>query len=126
MRGQTGRSILANRLQRTLRQKMTDAEQYLWRSLRRRQFNAFKFRRQHPFGDYVLDFVCLEQMLVIEVDGGQHAASARSDELRTKKLAAAGFRVLRFWNHEVLGDIEAVHQAIWMELTTPSPSQPPP
>jgi very-short-patch-repair endonuclease len=121
MRGQTNRSILSNRLQRTLRQKMTDAEQYLWRSLRRRQFNGFKFRRQHPFGDYVLDFVCLERMLVIEVDGSQHSPGRSADEVRTNKMVAAGFRVLRFWNHEVLGDIEAVHQAIWNALTTPSP-----
>jgi very-short-patch-repair endonuclease len=105
---------------------MTDAEQHLWRSLRRRQFNGFKFRRQHPFGDYIIDFVCLERMLVIEIDGGQHAANEQADKLRTKKLAAAGFRILRFWNHEVLGDIEAVCQAIWNALTTPSPPCPSP
>jgi very-short-patch-repair endonuclease len=67
--GQTNRRILSNRLQRTLRNEMTDAEKALWKVLRCRQVSGLKFRRQHPFGDYILDFVCLENKLVIEVDG---------------------------------------------------------
>ncbi len=87
---------------------------------------GFKFRRQHPFGDYILDFVCLEAGLVIEVDGGQHGEKMKEDAARTANLAAAGFRVLRFWNNEVLHEIEAVKESIWRALQTPSPSQPSP
>ena len=121
LKGQTGKSIRRHKIQRKLRHSMTDAELRLWRRLRGRQLSDFKFRRQHPFDDYVLDFVCLEQMLAIEVDGGQHALNATADETRTKNLIAAGFRVLRFWNNEVLSDIQAVTEVIWRELKDPSP-----
>jgi adenine-specific DNA-methyltransferase len=93
---------------------MSDAEQVLWRLLRCRQISGLKFRRQHPFGDYILDFVCLENRLVIEVDGGQHGQRAGYDENRTQKLQGAGFRVLRFWNNEVLRDRESVREKIWL------------
>ena len=91
----------------------------------------FKFRRQHPFGRYVIDFVSLEAMLAVEVDGGQHSENAREEALRTKILTDAGFEVLRFWNNEVLQDIDAVKESIWVALqqrrgSTPSPSQPSP
>ena len=72
MQGQTNKNILTNNLQRKLRLKMTDAERALWQALRYQQMSGVKFRRQHPFADFILDFVCLEKMLVIEVDGGQH------------------------------------------------------
>ena len=72
MKGQTNPFVLKNKLQRTLRHDMTDAEQLLWKRLRGRQINGRKFRRQHLFGDFILDFVCLEAQLVIEIDGGQH------------------------------------------------------
>jgi very-short-patch-repair endonuclease len=126
MKGQTNKLILGNRLHRVLRGNMTDAEQQLWKHLRRGQLGGFKFRRQHPFGDYILDFVCLEAKLIIEVDGGQHVANEEEDALRTTDLEKAGFRVLRFWNHEVMGELEKVQDAIWLALHTPSPSQPPP
>ncbi|MBX9811436.1 MAG: endonuclease domain-containing protein [Burkholderiales bacterium] len=126
MKGQTNNSILKGRLQRRLRDTMTDAELRLWQCLRRRQMDGFKFRRQHPFGDYILDFVCLEAMLVIEVDGGHHGDHAARDMIRTATLAKAGFRVLRFWNNEVLHDIEAVKESIWGALHSPPPSQPSP
>ena len=84
-----------------------------------------KFRRQHPFENYVLDFVCLEQQLIIEVDGSQHMENAPDDESRTAGLAAGGFKVLRFWNNEVLNQTDEVVQAIWDALN-PSPPQPSP
>ena len=64
---------------------------------------GFKFRRQHPFGDFILDFVCIDRKLVVEVDGGQHTENAKTDKARTERLLRAGFSVLRFWNHEVFG-----------------------
>jgi len=96
------------KLSRDLRKNPTDAEAKLWRYLRHKQIDGYKFRRQHPLGQYVVDFVCLETMLVIEVDGGQHAESIRRDERRTAFLEKQGFRVLRFWNNEVLGNINGV------------------
>ena len=122
MKGQTNKGVLESGLQRRLRNSMTDAELRLWQCLRRRQMDGFKFRRQHPFDDYILDFVCLEVMLVIEVDGGQHGDHAAGDMIRTAALAKAGFRILRFWNNEVLLDIEAVKESIWQALHTPHPS----
>ena len=95
---------------------MTDAEQALWRILRGRQTSSLKFRRQHPFGDYILDFICMEIKLVIEVDGGQHAEQTEYDEVRTQQLQKAGFHVLRFWNNEVLQEIESVKEKIWMAV----------
>jgi very-short-patch-repair endonuclease len=94
---------------------MTDAEWKLWRRLCRNQLGV-KFRRQHPYHGAILDFVCLERMLVIEVDGGQHGDNIEADELRTAELERSGFRVLRFWNHEVLNETEAVLERIWNEL----------
>lgn len=79
---------------RKLRKEMTDAERKLWNILRNRQLNGFKFRRQHPFGKYVLDFVCLETGLVIEVDGGQHQKSVIYDQKRTLCLEQQGFKIL--------------------------------
>jgi very-short-patch-repair endonuclease len=111
---QTNKKVRSGKLQRTLRNKMSDAEQTLWHLLRCRQISGLKFRRQHPFGDYILDFVCLERKLVIEVDGGQHGQQAGYGENRTQKLQAAGFRVLRFWNNEVLKEIESVKEKIWL------------
>jgi very-short-patch-repair endonuclease len=75
---------------------------------------GIKFRRQHPFSNYILDFVSLGIKLVIEIDGGQYGKQAEYDALRTSELQAAGFQVLRFWNNEVLQDIEAVKDKIWI------------
>ena len=126
--GQTNEYIASNRLQRILRHNRTDAEQVVWRMLRGRQVSGFKFRRQHPFGDYILDFVCLEILLVIEIDGGQHQEQLSADELRTQTLLKAGFRVIRFWNNEVLQETEAVKEHIYniMQEFTPSPPRPSP
>lgn len=97
---------------RALRRNPTGAERALWKHLRMRQLDGFKFRRQQPLGPYVVDFVCLERRLIVELDGGQHAEQADSDAERTAWLEAHGFRVLRFWNHDVLKDIEAVKEVI--------------
>jgi very-short-patch-repair endonuclease len=86
-------------------------------------------RRQHPFGDYILDFVCLEEMLVIEIDGSQHADSAAADSQRTAFLEHAGFLVLRFWNNQVFEEMDGVLETTWRALksrTNPSPPQPSP
>lgn len=87
---------------------------------------GFNFRRQHPFEGYIVDFVRLKAMLAVEVDGGQHGESEVEDAARTEFLKRAGFRVLRFWNNEVLRDTEAVTEAIWRALRTPPPSRPSP
>jgi very-short-patch-repair endonuclease len=100
---------------------MTDAEKALWKVLRCRQVSGLKFRRQHPFGDYILDFVCLEKKLVIEVDGGQHGGRTTHDEIRSQNLLTAGFCVLRFWNNEVLQEIEAVKERIWRAVQEQQP-----
>ena len=122
MKGRTNQSILRPKLQRRLRSNMTDAEQRLWRFLRRKQMLGFKFRRQHPFGDYIVDFVCLEARLAIEVDGGQHDAQRADDAARTEYLKRAGFRVLRFWNNEVMNEIDSVTAVIWRALQKFSPT----
>ncbi|HET6586183.1 MAG TPA: DUF559 domain-containing protein, partial [Oleiagrimonas sp.] len=112
MKGQTNRHIKQGRLQRRLRNNATDAERLLWRHLRGRQLDGCKFRRQHPFADYVLDFVCLERMVAVELDGGQHAEQLDADELRSVFLRKAGFRVLRFWNNQVFEETDGVLEVI--------------
>ncbi len=92
---------------RTLRKSLTDAERRLWSVLRDRQLGGHKFRRQHPLGSYVLDFACIEQKLVVEVDGGQHADS-EADRQRTVWLEGQGWRVIRFWNNDVLTNADGV------------------
>ncbi len=106
---------------------MTTAENALWKVLRGRQLEGLKFRRQHPFGNYILDFVCLEIMLVIEVDGGQHTENMEYDAQRTEELQKTGFHVLRFWNNQVLQEMESVKEKLWecveeLLLSPPSPS----
>ena len=96
---------------RSLRREMTEAENKLWHELRDRRLDRTKFRRQIPFGKYIADFVCLEAGLIIEIDGSQHAES-ESDRIRKAELEARGFRVLRFWNDDVLKDLNAVCDTI--------------
>ena len=91
-----------------LRGNLTDAEQRLWSHLRRRQLDGHRFRRQVPLGPFVADFVCPAKKLVIELDGGQHVADAARDRSRDAWLAARGYRVLRFWNNDVMRDTDAV------------------
>jgi len=97
---------------RELRREETEAERRLWSRLRNRQVGNAKFRRQQPIGDYFADFVCMRFKLVVEVDGGQHAERPEYDAMRTAYMEDRGFRVLRFWNNEVLGDIDAVLDSI--------------
>ena len=107
---------------RDLRQRSTDAELALWICLRNRQLAGCKFRRQVPIGKYIVDFVCLERKVVIEVDGSHHQEQAPYDTDRTTWLESQGFQVLRFWNHEVLTDAEAVQEALLVALQGNSPS----
>jgi very-short-patch-repair endonuclease len=106
-----------------LRCELTDAERMLWSVLRNRQLNGVKFRRQQPIGSFIADFVCQERRLIVEADGGQHADNP-ADDHRTAFLEGKGYRVLRFWNNEILTNLEAVAQVIASELSTPHPAQP--
>jgi adenine-specific DNA-methyltransferase len=111
---------------RRLRQNMPDAERLVWSRLRNRRFAGFKFRRQVPLGSYIVDFVCFARRLVIEMDGGQHTLQQKYDADRTSWLEREGFRVVRFWNHEVFEERDAVEEQIWRKLhenpLTPNPS----
>jgi very-short-patch-repair endonuclease len=107
--------ILRTFRSRELRADSTDAETKLWNRLRNRQIADSKFVRQEPIGRYICDFVCREKMFVVEVDGGQHCESA-ADEARDEYLRGHGCRVLRFWNHDVLANIDGVLQVIEEEL----------
>ena len=89
-----------------LRKRPTDAENLLWRHLQRRQIEGFKFRRQQPIGNYIVDFVCLTKKIVIEIDGGQHAVDKETDRIRDAWLRANGFSILRFWNTELFENLE--------------------
>ena len=104
------------RIARRLRVDQTDAETVLWNRIRNRQIDGNKFVRQQPVGNYICDFVCREKLPIIEVDGGQHSESA-ADVVRDERLAAEGYRVLRFWNNEVLGNLEGVLATIQTELS---------
>jgi very-short-patch-repair endonuclease len=108
-------------LARGLRSRMTDAERKLWFALRDRRFVRFKFRRQVPIGHFIADFVCFEARLIIEVDGGQHAGSI-ADLRRDRWFAANRFRVLRFWNNDVLSNLEGVMTLLAEALTVEASS----
>ena len=101
---------------RELRKNTTESERALWKHLRMRQINGYKFRRQQPIGQYIVDFVNFERRVVIELDGGQHSQQVAYDSKRTVWLEAQGYRVLRFWNNQVLKDVEAVKAVILKNL----------
>jgi very-short-patch-repair endonuclease len=111
---------------RNLRRDMTEAEQRLWRMLRSPQTEGYRFRRQAPIGGFIADFVCHAARLIVEIDGGQHDPSSEAEASRTRFLEAEGYRVLRFWNNEVLGNPEGAHAAIGdaLHLGSPSPIRP--
>ena len=108
---------------RGLRCQQTDAERWLWLQLRGHRFLGMKFRRQVPMGAYIADFVCHTRRLVIELDGGQHAEQIDHDTARTAWLNEQGYRVLRFWSHDMLQQEDAVLEQIclWLEQEQPSP-----
>ena len=110
----------------TLRQNQTNAEGLLWHYLRNKQLGGYKFRRQQPIGPYVADFACLPEKLLIELDGAQHAEPNAPDEQRDRFLRQQGYRVLRFWNHEVFADCFGVLERVYAALADPPPPQPAP
>ncbi|MGN6327687.1 MAG: endonuclease domain-containing protein [Rhodanobacter sp.] len=93
---------------KSMRSAQTPAEQHLWYHLRAHRFMGLKFKRQKPLGPYIVDFICLERGVIIEVDGGQHGDDVAYDRQRDRWLASQGFAVLRFWNHDVLNQTESV------------------
>ena len=97
---------------KSLRVKQTDAEKYLWSSFRNRRLKGLKFRRQVMLGHYIVDFVCLEKKVIVEVDGGHHSLLEHYDQKRTAWLKSQGFCVLRFWNNDVLRNVYGVLDAI--------------
>jgi very-short-patch-repair endonuclease len=118
---QTGKTHLAScfppsLLVRELRKNSTDAEKHLWHFLRAKRLKGYKFRRQHLLYPFVVDFICLEKKLVVELDGGQHAEQRHYDENRTLYLQSKGYRVLRFWNNEIFQETEAVLSEILYNL----------
>ena len=102
---------MVNHRARALRRDMTDAERRLWAALRHRRLRHLKFRRQHPLGPFIVDFACIEHRLIVEADGGPHADSD-DDARRTALLESRGWRVLRFWNNDILANPEGVQEAI--------------
>jgi very-short-patch-repair endonuclease len=102
---------MPNPCARELRVNSTDAERRLWSLLRDRRLDGHKFRRQYPVGSYIADFACFEQMLIVEADGGQHADSL-NDERRTNWLQSQGWRVIRFWNDEILRNPQGIAATI--------------
>jgi len=117
------RAKITKQLSKNLRKNQTKAEIKIWRHLRNCALAGFKFRRQCPIGPYIVDFVCLEKMIVIEIDGGQHALHIQKDARRTGHLESREFRVIRFWNNEVLANTGYVLNAILAALLS-SPSSP--
>ena len=114
MRGPEVRQV---RIERKLRRNSTDAEMVLWLALRDRRLDGFKFVRQEAIGDYIVDFVCRDRMIIVEVDGGQHVDNLR-DVKRDARLNEAGYRVLRFWNSDVLKNKSEVLETILDALTS--------
>jgi very-short-patch-repair endonuclease len=111
---------------RLLRSNMTDVERRLWGAMRGKQLEGCRFRRQHAIGAYIVDFACVERMLVIELDGGQHQDQKTYDDTRSKYLNQQGWQVVRFWNNEVLENLGGVLEVIVEKLKSTPPSQPSP
>jgi very-short-patch-repair endonuclease len=124
MLGRHDRTSRLKQFARQLRKQSTDAERKLWSLLRAGQLADFRFRRQHPVGGYIVDFVCLKANLVVELDGGQHfdAAGAAYDAERTRRLQGLSLRVLRIQDDEMLRDPESIVRTIYRELTGNAPS----
>jgi very-short-patch-repair endonuclease len=115
---------MPNERPRSFRKSQTDAERRLWFALRSRRLAGYKFRRQHPIDGFVVDFACTKYRLIVEADGGQHAENP-GDARRTAILEAQGWRVMRFWNNEILGNTDGVIDTILQVLgrtEAPSPT----
>ena len=97
---------------RVLRKGATEAEKVIWEKLRRKNIKGLKFRRQHPVGKYIVDFICLEKKLIVEIDGGQHSGN-KEDLVRDEWLKREGYKVVRIWNHEALKNTDAVLEFIY-------------
>ena len=106
----------------SLRNNPTDAERHLWRYLRKSQLAGHKFRRQEVLGDFIVDFICLDAKLIVELDGGQHLEQRDKDEARTAYLNSLGYKVLRYWNHQVLNQTPDVLEDIRRYLLSPPPN----
>jgi len=106
---------------RFLRTNMTDTERFVWQRIRRCQLAGFKFRRQHPMGPFIVDFICLERKLVLELDGGQHAERVEYDAERTAWLEERGYRVFRVWNFEAIDEWDATAERICELLNQEEP-----
>jgi very-short-patch-repair endonuclease len=117
----TREDVLLERAKR-MRSNQTEADAHLWQRIRAHRLAGLKFKRQKPIGRFIVDFVCHESALVVEVDGGYHVEQVEYDEARTAWLKCQGFQVLRFWNHEVLGQIESVLERIQEAASAPSPA----
>lgn len=105
---------------RELRRDMSPAERRLWWAIRHKSLDGARFRRQVPVGEYFADFCCLKRKLIVEVDGGQHSETEEYDRRRTQFLEAQGFRVIRFWNTDVMTNLEGVVDTIFENLNRPS------
>jgi len=110
---------------RSLRADSTDAEQLLWSRLRNRRLSGWKFRRQHEIDRCIADFACPDAALIVEPDGSQHDEQRAYDQARTRKLETMGYRVLRFWDNDVLANIDGVLEVILEALASPDPSPQP-
>ncbi|MBL8518102.1 MAG: endonuclease domain-containing protein [Betaproteobacteria bacterium] len=115
MKLQSNTQIITEKRPRQLRNSATDAERLVWQHLRNRQRLGAKFRRQHALGNYIVDFVSFDAMLIVELDGGQHAEQAAYDTQRDAFLSASGFKVLRFWNSDVMTNLDGVASTIHSE-----------
>ena len=111
---------------RTLRRQSSEVENLLWRHLRARRLMGYKFRRQVVIKPYIVDFVCLEARLIIEADGGQHSNQVVYDARQTARLEGIGYRVMRFWNHEVMQELQVVLEQIRTALIDAPSPQPSP
>ncbi|HEY5209971.1 MAG TPA: endonuclease domain-containing protein [Stellaceae bacterium] len=115
---------MASRNARLLRKNPTDAEKRLWLYLRDKQLGGYRFRRQQPIGPYIVDFFCPQAGVIVEIDGGQH--SPERDDKRTRWLEECGYRVIRFWNNDVLENTEGVWETLSAVLRDYPPPQPSP
>jgi very-short-patch-repair endonuclease len=120
-------SIQNRQRARNLLRRQTEQEQFVWRNLRTRRFADFKFRRQFPLGNYIVDFICLERRVILKLEGGQHGEPDQTlyDAARDAWLRSQGFKVWRFWNHHVMSEWEMIADTLWDELQrSPSPPTP--